>query len=369
MIKIAQVRWCEPTGGVERMLRDLAIYLDRRRFDVRFFFLARGGPYENELRAMGYPISIIPARNGYDLHMRQELVRQLRFFRPHIVHEHGIPPLIWPLIKWTIDGHLISFEHGGVEINRRKGKPWLNWLRAIEYQFWSESVIVNSAANRRLVMEAYRLPPSKVQVISLGTDLDNFQTSELSRTRDQASDLILGYVGRLQNYDKGTDFLPQLAQQLLARGFQAFKLRIIGDGPDRTSVQKLAEQLGVADRLEFLGRCDNVPELMSGMDILIVPSRLEAFGLVAIEALAVGTRVVAFAVEALTETLGQCPSARLVPPGDVSALAEAVLDVWSKHGKSRANEGRRFVSERFDARRMAHDLEEIYLQIMRQDKQ
>jgi glycosyltransferase involved in cell wall biosynthesis len=369
MIKIAQVRWCEPTGGVERMLRDLAVYLDRGQFDMRFFFLARGGPHENELRTMGYPMTIIPARSGYDLRMRQELVRQLQSFQPHIVHEHGIPPLVWPLIKWTIDGHLISFEHGGVEINRRKGKPWLNWLRAVEYKFWSESVIVNSAANRRLVMEAYRLPPSKVQVISLGTDLGNFQTSELSRTRDQASDLILGYVGRLQNYDKGTDFLPQLAQQLLIRGFRSFKLQIVGDGPDRVAIQELAEQLGVADWLEFLGRRENIPELMSGMDILIVPSRLEAFGLVALEALAMETRVVAFAVEALTETLGQCTSVRLVPPGDVSALAEAVLDLWKKHGKSRANEGRLFVSERFDARRMTHDLEQIYLQIMRQEKQ
>jgi hypothetical protein len=68
-LKIAQVRWVEINGGPERMLRDLAVFLDSSQFDVRFFFLKRGGPYVDELRSMGYVVEVIQAWNGYDPQM------------------------------------------------------------------------------------------------------------------------------------------------------------------------------------------------------------------------------------------------------------------------------------------------------------
>jgi len=363
-IKIAQVRWGESIGGPERILRDLAVYLNRERFDMRFFSLACGGPYQAEIRQMGYPLSVIPARSGYDLSVRLALWRRLRDFGPDLVHEHGLPPFVRPVIKWATRAPLLSFDHGQIKINRHKGKFWLNWLNGFEYRLLSELVVVNSDANKKLVTKAYRLAPAKVQTIRLGLDLESFQYVSSTMPAVNAPQMILGYVGRIQNYDKGTDLLPKLVQELERHGLADLELRIVGDGPDLCSVKKLTYEKGVADRIEFLGRRQDVPELMAGMDILLVPSRTEAFGLVAIEALALGTRVVAFAVDGLCEVLAGCPGAYLVPPGDIRAMAKTVMDVWRRHGKRRAIKAQRYVTEHYDARQMTREVEMLYQKVL-----
>lgn len=367
-IKLAQIRWAESTGGPERVLRDLAANLDRERFDMRFFFLGGGGPYHDELRAMGYPVAVIPALNGYDPLLRFRLIRSLRSFDPDLIHEHGIPPLVRPLFKWTTHASLLSFEHGDIEINRRKHRPWLNWLNGIEFRRWVDRVIVNSPANRDLVVATHRLKSDAIRVVQLGIDLTTFavrppgdEAPSLGRS------LVLGYVGRIQNYDKGTDLLPDLLQHLIQLGLRDVVLRVVGDGPDLSDLRERAARAGVLERMEILGRRDDVAEFMASFDVLVVPSRTEAFGLVALEALAVGTRVVATAVGGLEQVLDGCPAARLVPPEDMRAMADAVESLWRCHGKTRTAEGPRYVADRFDARRMTLELEQVYESAFRRE--
>ena len=103
---------------------------------------------------------------------------------------------------------LVSFAHGEIEINRRKGKSWLNWLNGIEYRLFSERVIVNSAANGQLIATTPHLPSGKIQVVHLGLDLEQFQFGETAT--GSSEELVLGYVGRLEMYCKGVDYLPKL---------------------------------------------------------------------------------------------------------------------------------------------------------------
>jgi len=364
-LKVAQVRWAEINGGPERILRDLAVHIDRSKFDLRFFFLKRGGPYAEELRTMGYVVEIIPASNGYDLQMRWSLIKRLRAFDPDIIHEHGVPPLVRPILRWATNATLLGFEHGEIEINRRKQKSWLNWLNGLEYRLFTTRVIVNSAANGQLVQATHHLPAGHIQVIHLGIDLQHFLVNEDLVTEIAPNTLLIGYVGRIQNYDKGADYLPQLASALIQMGFSDFRILVVGDGPDLEPVKALSAQLEVAGFMEFLGRRNDVPALLKQMDLLVIPSRMEAFGLVAVEALAMGTRVVAFGVPGLTEVLEGCSEACLVPPGNVEAFALAVLDLWQIYGKQRGIETRRYIADHFDAQRMTDELARCYLEYMR----
>jgi glycosyltransferase involved in cell wall biosynthesis len=269
-----------------------------------------------------------------------------------------------PLLRWATTATLLGFEHGEIEINRRKHKPWLNWLNGLEYHLFTKRVIVNSAANGQLVQSTHHLPPGHIQVIHLGIDLQHFQIPDGLVTEVSHPTLMIGYVGRVQNYDKGTDYLPQLARALIQLGGGEFRIRVVGDGPDLESVKALSAQLGVFDFMEFLGRRSDVPELLMQMDVLVIPSRMEAFGLVGVEALAMGTRVAAFGVPGLTEVLEDCPEVRIVTPGDVKALACAVLDLWQTYGKQRGIETRRYIADRFDAHRMTDELEHCYMTCM-----
>lgn len=359
-LKVVHLRWAEDIGGPEHMLRNLAVYTDQERVEMAFIFLARGGPYEQELRSMGYSVDVIHARNGYDPVMRTELALKLRAFQPDIVVEHGVPPLVRPIVKLVTRAPLLSFDHGQIEISRRQGKPWINWLNKIEHRFFCAQIICNSTANAQQIIDEQSISSSRVRVVQLGINLANFKFLETPSIDDSPSELILGYAGRLQNYDKGTDYLPHLANQLVLKGLVDFKIMLIGSGPDENSIRELAHNLSVSERMIFCGHKSNVAEWMSRFDILLVPSRTEAFGLVAVEALAVGTRVVAFDVGGLRETVFGCSSARLIAPGDIAAMADAVLDLWKNCGKERPIEARQYVESRFDARRMTEEMMAIY---------
>ena len=104
----------------------------------------------------------------------------------------------------------------------------------------------------------------------------------------------------------------------------------------------------------------DIPCLLSGIDILVMPSRTEAFGLAAIEALAAGTRVIAFSTGALPEILSGCKDATLVPTGNIVAMAEAVITNWRIKGKERASDGQDYVRKRFDVQRMVDEIETTY---------
>jgi glycosyltransferase involved in cell wall biosynthesis len=358
VIKVAQVRWGEPFGGVERVLRDLAYNIDRKEFKLKFIFLRRSGAYESEMRESGHEVVVIPARNGYDIRMRISLIKELRKFSPDIVNEHGaLPPLIRPIIKIATRVPLISFEHGEIEINKRKGKSWINPINGFELRNFSDYIIVNSQWNKDLIVSHHHLSQEKIRVVYLGIDLNHFTFKEATASTNE---LVLGYCGRILNYDKGTDYLPLLAHELIKHGFDKFHLKVIGDGPDRLSVESLSKRLGVEKQLEFLGRQSDILNLLAGIDILIVPSKTEAFGLPAIEALAVGTRVVAFGVGALPEVLSDCQDAKIISQGNVPAMAEAIINIWKRYGKNRSTIGRNFVSKRYDARRMVRELEDVY---------
>ena len=363
-LRIAHVRCGEQIGGAERIMRDLAVHIDRSRFDLAFFFLACGGPYIAELLALGYPVFIIPARSGYNIRLRWQLAQLLRGFQPDLVHDHGVPPFIRPITKWATGAHLVSTEHGEIEINRRKHKPWLNWLKGIEYRLYCETVLVNSTANCRLVTNTHHLKKTKVRLIHNGVDLTEFKFRPTPPDQDDRKTLSLGYVGRLETYDKGVDFLPYIAHRLIDRGFSSFHLKIVGDGPARQLIQATVARLGLSNWIEILGQRSDIPELMANMDILIVPSRYEAFGLTAVESLAVGTRVAAFAVGGLAEILADCEEARLVTPGDINAMAETIKSMWLDFGKQRSKRCHQYVKERYDIQITTRKVEELYSEII-----
>lgn len=356
-IKVAQIRWGKPIGGVESVLRDIAIYGDKTTFIYDFIFLSCGGPFESEMRANGHRVIVIPACNGYDLKMRIALLRELIAFSPDCVNEHSIPPLIRPLIKMFLHIPIVSFEHGEIQVNQKKGKGWINIINGFEMRHFSERIIVNSDTNKSLVCHAHRIPKDKMHTTYLGIDPGRFMPKKVKKATDS---LVLGYLGRIHNFDKGTDYLSLLAQKLVNFDFSDFCVKVIGDGPDRPLVEAQADRLGVRKHFEFLGRRHDIPDLLSSIDILIVPSRTEAFGLVAVEALAAGTRVIAFATGALPEILSNCPDAMLVPTGDISAMARAVVTIWQKKGKERAVDGQSYVKNKFDVQRMVKDIETVY---------
>ena len=107
------------------------------------------------------------------------------------------------------------------------------------------------------------------------------------------------------------------------------RLVLVGDGPEFGRTQALVDELGIADRVRFVGVVDEVASLLAGADLLLLPSETESFGLVALEAMASGVPVVASRVGGLPEVVEHGVSGFLAPVGDVKAMADHALAILS----------------------------------------
>src|SRR5215218_1092679 len=145
-----------------------------------------------------------------------------------------------------------------------------------------------------------RRPGAVVETIPNGVD-------NLAYEAQAATPEHLLFVGRLDLIPKGGDLLFEIFARIChMRGGRVPPLVIIGDGPDRKAMERLAEKSGLSRLVEFRGRIEGIEKyrLMSGAYAVLMPTRLETFGLVAIESLAAGAPLVTFDVGPLREVVG-----------------------------------------------------------------
>ena len=162
---------------------------------------------------------------------------------------------------------------------------------------------------------------------------------------------MLGYVGRVQFSDKGVDYLVPLARELIKYKIDSFEIRVFGDGPDLGALKEMVKNASLEDVFLFFGRVSDIPEQLSKLDILVVPSKSEAFGLSPLEALSSGCCVVCFDVGGLREAVGGCAQAVLVKPHDVRGMAAAIKDMSSENklSMSASLSAREYVMKKYSA--------------------
>jgi N-acetyl-alpha-D-glucosaminyl L-malate synthase BshA len=144
------------------------------------------------------------------------------------------------------------------------------------------------------------------------------------------------------------------------------RLLMIGDGPDRSAAEFLAMRLGVADRVEFVGKQENVNELLALSDLMIMPSELEAFGLAALEAMACRVPAIATRVGGIPELINDGENGLLYEVGDVDAMAKGAIALLSDPAKpeTMAAAARKTAQEHFCASRIIPQYEAYYERIV-----
>ncbi|MBS0237892.1 MAG: GT4 family glycosyltransferase PelF [Proteobacteria bacterium] len=166
--------------------------------------------------------------------------------------------------------------------------------------------------------------PKHSRAIPNGIDIASIAAR--SREAKAMRPSVIGMVARLDAI-KDHDTLLQ-ALSLVRLQVPDCELWIVGDGVRRVALEDQSRSLSIADRVKFLGNRSDVPELLGQMDVYAFSTtRAEGFGIALIEAMAAGVAVVASDVPACSEVLGNGEAGLIVPPGDATKLAEAIVEL------------------------------------------
>jgi N-acetyl-alpha-D-glucosaminyl L-malate synthase BshA len=178
-----------------------------------------------------------------------------------------------------------------------------------------------------------------------------------------ANEKLIVHLSNFRPVKRVTDVVEvfaRIAQTMPAR------LMLIGDGPDRSAAEHLAMRLGVFDRVVFLGKQDNVHELLPLADLMVMPSEMEAFGLAALEAMACGVPAIATRVGGVSELIDDGVTGRLFEVGDIAGMSGAAIELLNDRIdlSTMAHAARRTAQERFCASRIIRLYEDYYRRVI-----
>jgi glycosyltransferase involved in cell wall biosynthesis len=354
MIRIAHVAPQLETGGMERLLVDFARRADRRRFELRFIALESGGPIAREIEACGWPVEVLGVRPGVRPMLVPRLARLFSAGDIDVVHTHNTKSLLYagPSARLAGASAVVHSRHG----LRSGASPRQTTLFRWASRCADKVVCVSNAAAACSRAEGVR--PAAITTIWNGIDLERFAKS--APTPDGPA----VFVGRLTP-DKNVETLLK-AMAIVRERDRGVKLLIAGDGPSATSLRALCSDLKLENFVEFLGAVSDVPALLAGASMMVLPSRTEGLPLSVLEAMASGVPVIATRVGGTAEALGDGEAGILVQPGNAAALAAEMLRLRKDRALSfqLANAGHHRARRWFGVDTMVARYESLYEDIL-----
>lgn len=316
-------------GGAEQLVASLAPELQCQ--GIRVEVALRGGAQDlrPSLEAKGIAVHVLQRRHRWNLiGFAHDLARLAAREQVQIVHAHLYFPAVGTammrILRLSRVRTCVTF-HNFAYAGANAGKPGLSFRRRLAAFAYPRGIDLCLAVSdavaahyrQALGLRAVAVLPNPVDVAALAVVAASRAAVDPSRPVQ----IIL--PGRLV-HEKGHADLFKALVILSGRGGAPLMTTVAGDGPLCQALTDLADALGLAEQVRFVGAQghDDLMRLMAAADVVVVPSRFEGFGLTALEAMALGRPVIASASGGLPEVLGQ--TGVIVPVADPPALADAI---------------------------------------------
>ena len=349
------------TGGMNVYVRDLSRELGRRGFLVDVFTRAQdpeivgSRPLGENGRVIHIPAGPLAPYDKKQLynHLPEFVEGVKRFVQEEeisydLIHSHyWLSGLVaWELRKsWNLPViqmfHTLGYMKNLVARSDEEKETETRLQVEQEIMRFADRLVACTPLEKRQMVKLYGADPNKIEVIPCGVDLSLFRPIDISQAQEQIGwpperQMVL-FVGRIQPL-KGIDILLKaiaLATDDLPDLCGRLGLTIIGGDPQATMdremlrLTRLKKKLGISDLVTFLGARDQdtLPYYYSAAQVCVLPSYYESFGMVALEAMACGTPVIASKVGGLTFTVKDAVTGYLVPDGDPAALSEKLKSI------------------------------------------
>ena len=365
-LRILQISHDLHAGGLQRVVIDLAQGLRRLGHDAQICSLRGTGPLAAEIRQRGIPLWEMPwPEHGADRGMFLKVFRLLRKNRYDVVHTHNTQPFL--------DGGLAAFlARVPVRVHTDHARPFPDKLRYMAMERIMSSAyskVVGVSAHTAGELRRYEgIALRKLAVVPNGID-GGWYRSECARVdrlrlREEAGlgafKAVFGLGARLEA-QKGIGYLLEAMPAILARHPDAV-VALAGSGSLEGELKEKARQLGVAGNVRFLGAYPQLLRFYPLLDFLVLPSLWEGLPLCILEAMSLGLPIIATKVGGVGDALEDGRTARLVPPGDPAALAQAVNGFLDDPAGARelGRAGRADFDSRHDAAVMVRAYRDIY---------
>jgi glycosyltransferase involved in cell wall biosynthesis len=329
-----------------------------------------GSPIHERLNKLGFDPLTLDLWGKFHPFKAMKLARYINRHEVDIVHTDYSRDLftLVPALKWTKPTPLVLHKHVGTI--RPKNLPVHPYLyRNVDH------VIAISRVIRKNLLETHPLRPDQVGIIHHGINMERFVPAADRRDRLRGElgvgkqERLVGIVGRLDMAKGHLQFL-EVAQRILPE-FPATRFIIVGEATrgedeDANAILDRIEKADLGDRMILTGYRDDVPDLLGAMDLFLFPTHAEAFGLVIVEAMAMGLPVVSANCDGVPDIVEEGRTGLLVNPRDVEGLTAAVGTLLKDGEMRRAfgKAGRARAETLFSEEKMCREMEELYQQLI-----
>jgi len=355
--------------GAECVLLEIAEYSRRAGLEVGIGVFQNSQNPNLELagvaKGRGFDVRIFLCNGRFDkktIRMIQDYVNSKGF---RILHSHNYKSNFYAWralsnnsIRWIVTKH-----------GRRFGSKLLlyNLLDGFVVRHADRVVGVSKEITKKMKLTG--IDSKKVCLIENGVSLDRYQKRIASESIRESLGIkkdvpVIGTVGALTK-EKGHLYFLNAAREV-NRIFPRAVFLFVGDGAQRPYLENMASKLGVADKVIFAGMRKDIPEILSILDVFVLPSLNEGLPMALLEAQAAKIPVVATRVGAIPDVLEDGITGMLIPPKHSQAITEAIIMILSdkKFASGVAQKGFERVRDNFSAEKMASKYLSIYKELL-----
>jgi glycosyltransferase involved in cell wall biosynthesis len=353
--------------GVENMIVTLGRHLSQQggRCVIGVFCNSHSPHIEvgKQAQRHGLTVETVQCNGRWDWKAVVQIRKLLVTHNVDILHSHGYKADLYAYAAaWPCRVPLLATSHNwtGKTFSMRAYAA----LDRMVLRRFDEVIVVSDAVEGKLRRSG--VAPNKISTIFNGVDLKHFHGAEAT-LRDEIAPKghgLIGFVGRLVQ-DKGGATLLRAAKRVLSVQPKT-KFVFVGEGPARLEWEAIATQLGITEQVCFAGLRDDMPGIYASLDVVVLPSFLEALPMCLLEAMAAGKPVIATRVGAVPKLIQSEETGLLLEPADESGLAAAILRLLRDPDLARrlGENGRAHVALHFSASAMARSYMGHYQQLL-----
>lgn len=370
-IRVLHITWSGEIGGIERLVYTLSKEQSKDlEMEVGVLFGRGRGHFFKQMNKLNINIYTLNLKSGYDF-KPGKLKACVDIMKSYdILHYHGF---CFPLaLAGILSGQKIIYTFHGPSQNILRNKLFKRLFKKRLFEYFFNTFVdfctANSSYTRKRVIESYNINSEKIVVVHNGIELDFMSNVSLRKSKggkleNNSDTYIVGTVCRFDSLKRIDRLLAAFAHFISQYKLKA-KLFLIGDGPVRSSLENFAKDLGVDRYTVFTGYQENVSIWLRNLNVFVLPSEGEAFGLALVEAMLAQKPVIVFADSGGLLELVKDGKTGFIAKNE-KQLADILFTLYQNPGL-RAKIGKEaagIVKREFSIEAMNRKLKKVYLEV------